>query len=443
MLVRTFFLALAWLSLGTVAVAGNWPHWRGPDGSGVSQETGLPTSWSAEENIAWKAPLKGRGVSSPVVWEDTVFVTSQSGRGAVRSGNHPTLSRGSEEMERELSSGQMEAQGVVFLVQAFDTSDGSLRWEYSLDAATPLPEVHNKNNLATPSPVTDGSMVYAWFGTGQIVALDMQGREQWKRNLAQDYAPFQVSWGHASSPTLYKDTLFLLCDHSSESYLLALDKRDGSQKWKVGRESERGYSTPMVVYREQGDELIVNGNQGLKAYDPSSGELLWHLQGENRFPVPSPSQGDGMIFTSRGYRSGPYMAIEPGGRGNIADSHLKWRKPTGAPYVSSVVYYQGMMFFVNDSGVASAIDGDTGETLWRSRLGGVFSASPVAGDGKVYLTNEGGETTVLRSSNPPEVLSRNELGERCLASPAIAGGRLYLRTDQHLVAIGSPQPQSP
>ncbi|HSR50206.1 MAG TPA: PQQ-binding-like beta-propeller repeat protein [Acidobacteriota bacterium] len=431
---------LASVALIGVSLSEDWPHWRGPEGSGVSDETALPASWSATENIAWKAPLKGTGVSSPVVWSDTVFVTSQSGRGAVRSGNHPTLSRGEEAMERELGGADetRSPEKVVFLVQAFDTADGSLRWEFMLDAAAPLPEVHNKNNLATPSPVTDGSMVYAWFGTGQLVALDMQGRQQWERNLADDYAPFQVSWGHASSPTLYKDTLFLLCDHSSESYLLALDKQDGSQKWKVERNSERGYSTPMVVYREQGDELIVNGNRGLKAYDPSSGELLWNLEGENRFPVPSPSQGDGMIFTSRGYRSGPYMAIEPGGRGDISESHVKWRKPTGAPYVSSVVYYRGTVYFVNDSGIASAIDGATGETLWRSRLGGVFSASPVAGDGKVYLTNEGGETIVLQASRPPEVLSRNDLGERCLASPALAGGRLYLRTDQHLVAIGPP-----
>ena len=423
------------------SIAENWPQWRGPQGNGVSPEEGLPLGWGSTENVAWKAPLRGLGVSSPIVWEEAVFVSSQLGRGAVRPGNHPTLSRGAEEMERGLGPGtdpSPASDDVTFLVQAFNSSDGSLLWEVAVAAQDALPAVHSKHNLATPSCVTDGAAVFCWFGTGQVVAVGVDGEKLWERALARDYGPFEVSWGHSSSPTLYNDSLILLCDHRS-SYLLALDKKTGSERWKKDRSSSRSaYSTPMLVRRSEGDELIINSSDGIDAYDPSNGEILWFFKEANRFPVPSPSFGDGIIFTSRGYRSGPYMAIQPGGRGDISQSHIQWRVATGAPYVSSVVYYQGIIFFVNDSGIVTAADGASGETLWKTRLGGVFSASPVAGDGKVYFTNEGGETIVLRAARQPEVLARNALGERCLASPAISNGRIYIRSDQHLFALQKP-----
>ncbi len=184
---------------------------------------------------------------------------------------------------------------------------------------------------------------------------------------------------------------------------------------------------------------MVNSSEGLQAYDPASGELLWFVEEANRFPVPSPAFGDGMIFTTRGHRSGPYMAIEPGGRGDVAATHLRWHVPTGAPYVSSAVYDRGLLFMVNDSGVAFAADGRTGETMWKERIGGVYSASAVAGDGKVYFANEGGEVVVMRAGREPEILARNRLEERILASPAISNGRIYLRTDRHLFSIHSPE----
>lgn len=425
--------------LTALSMGENWPHWRGPQGNGVSPEERLPLSWSSSENIAFKAPLRGSGVSSPIVWGEAVFVSSQLGRGTVRPGDHPTLSRGEEEMEQGLGAGSQPSQEVTFLVQAFDRSEGSLLWEFALPAKGAFPEVHNKNNMATPSCVSDGQAVFCWFGTGQLIALSTGGQKLWERSLAEDYGPFEIGWGHASSPTLHDGTLYLLCDHGDSPYLLALDAKTGREEWKKDRSSARGaYSTPMVVRRSQGDELIVNASDGIDAYDPSDGDLLWYFKEDNRFPVPSPSFGDGIIFTSRGYRSGPYMAIQPGGRGDISESHVKWRVATGAPYVSSVVYYQGIVFFANDSGVVTAADGATGESLWKARVGGVFSASPVAGDGKVYLTNEGGETIVMRAARQPEILSRNPLRERTLASPAISNGRIYIRTDQHLFAVESP-----
>jgi outer membrane protein assembly factor BamB len=301
-----------------------------------------------------------------------------------------------------------------------------------------LPPVHGKHNLASPSPVTDGEHVYAWFGTGQLVALDMEGKLAWERHLGKEYAPFEISWGHASSPALYQDTLFLLSDHDNDSYLLALDKRTGKVKWKNDRgEGMRSYSTPFVARGPERDELIVNSNQRVEAFDPATGKLLWYTGESNRFPIPVPSYEDGVLYMSRGYRSGPYMAVRTGGSGDVSSSHVLWRVPTGAPYVSSILYYDGLIYMANGAGIVTCVDGKTGERVWQDRIDDIFSASPVAGDGKVYLLAESGDMIVLAAGRKRQVLARNSLGERSLASPAVAGGQIFIRTDDHLFCVGT------
>ena len=438
--------------VGSIALAGtadadNWPQWRGPRGTGIAQEEGLPTRWSSEDNIVWKAPLRGLGVSSPVVWDDRIMLTYQIGRGVLSPGSHPTLVRGpgtDPALERPLgdaaasAAADTDAGRVYFVVAAFHRSDGRQLWEYQLEADEQLPAVHRKANLASASSVTDGSLVYALFGTGQLVALDMNGQLVWERHLGEESSPFQLQWGHASSPTLYEDLLILLCDHVPAAYLLALDKRTGQEQWKVDRGRNMGsYSTPLVVPGPQGDELIVNSSLRLDAYDPSTGEWLWQAGEPNSFPIGVATHDAGMLYTSRGYRSGPYMAIRLGGRGDVSDTHVEWRVPTGAPYISSILYYDGLIYMANGNGIASGIDAKTGVRVWQERIGGIFTASPVAGDGKVYLLSETGETVVLRAGRTPQILSRNDLGERSLASPAISNGQLFIRTDQHLVCIGN------
>ena len=434
-------------ALAGTADADNWPQWRGPRGTGIAQEEGLPTRWSSEDNIVWKTPLRGLGVSSPVVWDDRIMLTYQIGRGVLSPGSHPTLVRGpgtDPTLERPLGDAAASAAAdpdggrVSFVVAAFHRSDGRQLWEYQLEAHEQLPAVHRKANLASASSVTDGSLVYALFGTGQLVALDMDGQLVWERHLGEQYSPFQLSWGHASSPTLYEDLLILLCDHVPAAYLLALDKRTGQEQWKVDRGRNMGsYSTPLVVSGPQGDELIVNSSQRLDAYDPSTGEWLWQAGEPNQFPIGVATYDAGMLYTSRGYRSGPYMAIRLGGRGDVSDTHVEWRVPTGAPYISSILYYDGLIYMANGNGIASGIDAKTGVRVWQERIGGIFTASPVAGDGKIYLLSESGETVVLRAGRTPQILSRNDLGERSLASPAISNGQLFIRTDQHLVCIGN------
>lgn len=356
------------------ALSDNWPQWRGESGNGVSTEGNLPTRWS-KDDVAWKTPLKALGVSSPIVWGDRVFVTSQLGQGELRPGNHPTLAQGAgSSVEKPLGKGASASteKQVYFLIEAFRRTDGRQVWEYRAPAEGRLSPVHQKHNLASPSPVTDGEMVYAWFGNGQLIALNMEGKLVWQRHLGREYSPFEIEWGHGSSPALYRDLLILECDHIPASYLIALDKKTGKEKWRVDRgKGVRSYSTPSIVRGPRGDELIVNASERIDAYDPATGKLLWFTGEPNRFPIPVPSSENGVLYASRGYRSGPFMAIRLGGTGDISHTHVQWLVPTGAPYVSSLVLYQGLIYMANDAGVASCFDAKTGEKVWQSRTEGV------------------------------------------------------------------------
>jgi outer membrane protein assembly factor BamB len=231
--------------------------------------------------------------------------------------------------------------------------------------------------------------------------------------------------------------LLLLAYHENASYLLAVDSRTGAVRWKA--DAERGltsYSTPLVVEAGGRSEIVVNTSAGIRGHDLATGRRLWHLDEDNRFPVPSPLVQDGVIYMSRGYRSSPYNAIRPGGTGDVSTTHVVWRVPSGAPYISSLVQYDGLIYMVGDVGVLTVTDAKTGDRVHQERIGGVYTASPVAADGKVYLTSEDGETIVLAAGRTPRVLARNTLAARQLASPAIAGGRLFVRSDNALYAIG-------
>lgn len=436
--------ALLLVLLASPPLVANWPQWRGPSGLGVSSESGLPTRWSAGENIAWSAVLAGLGSSSPIAWNDQVFVTAQIGRAQRRSGSHPVLARDDAALaarETPIGGERDDAPGtsgpVQLVVEAFDRASGRRRWQYRLQAEGPFPDLHEKHNLATPTPVTDGRYLFAWFGTGQIVALDLSGALVWARHLGKDYSPFDINWGHGSSPVLYRDLVILLCDHQSQSYLLALDARTGRQRWKTDRGAGRvSFSTPLLVAGPGGDELVVNSSERIDGYDPATGKPLWHADAPRQTPIPSAVFHDGVVYLTRGYRNSPYLALRPGGRGDVSATHVVWRAPAGGSYVSSLVYYDGLLYLTNDVGVLTCADAATGERVWQTRLDGVFFASPAAADGKVYFVSQTGETVVVRAGRKPEILSRNDLGERLVASPAISGGRIFLRSDGRLFAIG-------
>lgn len=418
--------------------ATDWPQWRGPSGTGVSPDGDLPLHWD-EGTIAWTVDLGGSGVSSPIVAKGRIIVTSQKGVGSRKPGRHPLLARNDPEVAKSEKTLASSAAGSddVFLVEAFSPTEGRLLWRYELPAGDELPLVHQKHNLASPSSVFDGETIFAWFGTGLLVALTLEGELLWQRHLGKENGAFELDWGHASSPAVSDDFVFLVCYHDRTSYILAVDKKTGVDRWRIDRSADvRTYSTPILVEGPRGDELVVNSTEGLHAYDPGSGTLLWYADGPHRFGVGVPSFTDGLIYANRGYRSGPYLAIRPGGRGDVSATHVKWRVATGAPYVSSLLVYQGLIFLAGDSGIITCVDAETGEKLWQERTGAIFSASPVAGDNKVYFAAESGETFVYAPERSPRVLARNSIDGRIVASPAIADGRIYLRTDSRLIAVG-------
>jgi outer membrane protein assembly factor BamB len=363
------------------------------------------------------------------------------GAGVRRAGNHPRLVQGSDaaaqgERALDAAAGAVDPSKTFFVVEAFNRRDGQRLWERRVEAQGDLTPVHDKHNLATPSPVTDGALVFAWFGTGQLVALDRAGAIVWQRHLATENGAFDIQWGHGSSPVVHGDLLILLCDQPARSYLVALDKATGKDRWKADRGQGRAsYSTPLVVEGAFGAEVIVNSTERLDAYDLKTGAFLWHAGETSRFAVPTPVFHDGVLYASRGYRSGPYMAIRPGGRGDVS-SRVLWSVATGAPYVSSLLHYDGVIYMANDVGVLTAVDAKTGTRIWQERVDGVFSASPVAGGGHIYFVSESGETVVVKAGRQPQVVARNAIGERAVASPAISSGRIFIRTDRHVFAIG-------
>lgn len=411
------------LLLSIPLLAADWPQWRGPTADGISPEKSVPLRWSATENVAWKAPLPGLGTSTPIVLGGRVFITSQSGDG-------PFEGRSRDFEGASVARRTGERAKVQFHVHAFDRKTGKQLWRHSMDADGALQPVHVKHNLSSPSCVTDGERVYAWFGTGQLIALTLDGKLLWSRHLGKEFGPFDVLWGHGSSATLYKDSLLLLVDHPPGAYLLAVDVRTGKDRWRVNRgKDRRSYTTPYVIRAADHDELILNTSEGVESVSPSTGELLWKAGDTNRVPVPTPVYHGGVLYVNRGYNSSPYLAIRPGGK-------IEWEIKTGAPYVSSLLYYDGLLYMANERGIVSVADAANGSSLWKDRFESIFSASPVAAGGHVYITNEEGTTYVLAAGRDKKIVAENRIGERTLASLAIAGGQIFLRTDEHLYCIG-------
>lgn len=442
---RLIHFLLLILVTGT-AEAENWPQWRGIDNQGVSAETNLPTKWSPDQGIAWKVGLGGLGASTPVVWGDMIVVTSQVGDTVLRGGGaHPLLARDDQALARRETaiggtrpSAANQGTGIFLIVEAFSRTDGKRLWEYRIECTGELSENHEKHNLATPTPIVDGERIYAWFGNGQVVVLDMAGKEIWKKHLAEAYGSFINPWGHGSSPALYGDTLILLVDHEPNAYIAALDKRTGAQRWKAERGRDRiSHSTPFVVPGPGGPEMLINSSKRIDTFDPRSGELLWFADTDRQTPIPTPVFHEGMIYLSRGYRNSDYLALQPGGKGDVTATHIKWRHANAASYVPSILQYQGLLYMTNEVGVVTCADTKTGERVWRHRLEGIFYASPVAGDGKVYMLSETGDMFILRAGKTPELLSQNTIPERFIASPAISSSHLYLRSDRTLYSIGN------
>jgi outer membrane protein assembly factor BamB len=384
-----------------------WPRWRGPSGQGYVTGSGYPDRWSDTENVAWKVAVPGTGNSSPIVWRNQIFLATSYDDG--------------------------ERKSIV----AFNRADGRKMWETFAPAA-PAESPHAKNGHASGTPATDGQRVYAFLGNHGLLAVDLQGRQVWHQPLG----PFDASHGTAGSPLLYKDRVIIYQDQRAAggSFVAAFNATTGQEMWRTTRQERVGWGTPIAIRTGTRDEIIVSSMRRVYAYDPDSGKELWSAGGNLFEVIPTPVVGEGMVFASSG-RAGPTLAIKPGGSGDVTSTHVAWTAAKGSPFIPSTLLHDGVLYMVNDmQSIATAYDAKSGEVLWQGRLGEAaresFSASPVIVDGKVFFTNDMGETFVLAAGREFKLLHVNHLNARTLASPALVDGRWYFRTDTELVAIG-------
>jgi outer membrane protein assembly factor BamB len=408
-------LAVFILSL-SVAKAENWPQWRGPSLNGVSNEKNLPVKWTNEENVVWKIAMPGLSGSTPIVWRDRIFLSL--------------------------------AEGDNLALWCVSKNNGEVIWKQPLGAGNVK---MRKHNMSSPSPVTDGRAVYVMTGTGILKAFDFNGKELWTRDIQKEYGSFGLNWGYSSSPLLFEDSLFVQVLHGMKtddpSYVMRIDKKNGKTLWKVDRptnairESPDSYTTPGLLRYGKTTEIVITGGDCVTGHDPANGKELWRANGLNPDNNPfyrivaSPIIFNEIIYAPT--RVKPLLALRAGGRGDITSSHVLWSTVNG-PDVPTPVTDGRYFYIINDKGIVWCLDAKTGaEVYGQQRLKpGTYSGSPVLADGKIYVTDEDGLTTVIAAGPKFEVLSENPLGEYCLSSPAISDGRIYIRTSGHLYAIG-------
>ena len=404
--------------------AENWPGWRGPSGDGISAGKGIPTKWSSKENIAWRIAVPGEGHSSPIVWGDKVFLTSSL----------------TEKNKR--------------ILLCIDRLSGQTVWQRDV-VQSPPETVHRLNSRASGTPATDGKQVYVTFMRAEgdeviapnvgserlitpgkiiVAAYDLDGNEKWKTNVGD----FLSAHGFNTCPVLFEDLVILNGDHDGNAYLVALDRQSGRQRWRTRRENKtRSYVTPIIREIDGITQMILSGSLCIASYDPRNGKRHWIVDGPTEQFVASMVYDGKYVFATGGYPERHTLAIRPGGKGNVTDTHIAWRTTRGAAYVPSPIISGRYLLMVADSGIASCFEARTGKRHWMERLPGGHSPSPVSADGLVYFVSDRGVTTIIRPSETFAVIAKNELGEPVSASPAISQGQIFLRTHQHLYCIGA------
>ena len=417
---RAFAVIVLLVSAAGTVAAENWPQWRGPQLNGISSETNLPVSWDTTTNITWKLALPSWSGATPIVWEDRIFLNV--------------------------------ADGENLFLWAVDRAKGTRIWEQPLGGGN---HRERKQNMSSPSPVTDGRRVWVMTGTGILKGFDFAGRELWARDIQADYGRFGLNWGYASSPLLHEGVLYVQVLHGMKtddpSYVLKIDAATGRTIWRVERptrairESPDSYTTPALLRHGGTLEIVITGGDVVTGHDPATGRELWRMDGLNPQNNPnyrivaSPVVHGGLIYAPT--RERPLLAIRPGGRGDITASHLAWSTDDG-PDVPTPVTDGTFFYMVRDNGVMWCLDAKTGKPLYGpERLKpGTYSSSPVLADGKLYISNEDGLTSVVRAGPKFEILAENALNDYILSSPAISDGQVFVRTAGHLWAIGTRKP---
>jgi outer membrane protein assembly factor BamB len=399
-MLRTLFQLFVILLQPLQMAAEDWPQFRGPTGQGHSSEHGLPLTWSETKNIAWKVAVPGKGWSSPVLQGEQIWLTT----------------------------GMDEGHSLRALCLQRDT--GRLLYDVEVFHKDNPAPIHSKNSHASPTPVLEGNRVYVHYGAHGTACLSNDGRVLWKTELK-----YQHGHGPSGSPVMFEDLLIINCDGTDVQYVVALDKKNGQVRWKKMRDGQMSYSTPLVIAVGGADQVISTGANRVVAYNPRTGEEIWWSRYIGFSLVPRPVFGQGLVFICSGYDSPSVYAITPDGKGDVTGTHVVWSLQRGAPHNPSPLLVGDELYIVSDKGILTSLEAKTGKIHWQQRLAGEFSASPVYADGRIYFLNEEGETTVISPGTEFKKLATNTIEGRTLASLAISGKAIYLRSDTHLYRI--------
>ncbi len=466
--IRIPFLAILLLTLvATVttfsAENDNWPAFRGAHALPIAEDdTRLPSTWSATENVVWKTPVDGLGWSSPVIWGNRIFLTTVVSDGESQEprmglyfpfGSPETTDDGRFPDPKPGDLMEREVDVHHWLVYAFDFDTGELEWTSEVNVGEPQFDRHLKNTFASSTPVTDGERVYAYFGNVGVFALDMAGEVVWERRF--DPAVTRLGWGPAASPVLHDDTLFIVNDNDDQSFVVALDAATGAERWRVDRDEGTNWSTPFVWQHDARTELVTAGSDQVRSYD-LDGKELWRFSGLNTISIPQPFSANGLLYVTSGYVGDavrPVFAIRPGAQGDItlqagqaSNDAVVWYQDRAGPYHPTPLVYGDYYFTLLDQGFYTVHDAHTGEEQYYSEQqvlnqevrrrvavgAGGFTASPWAYNGKIFVLSEEGSAYVIDPADDFTVVGSNDLGEVAMSSPAIARGSLFIRTRSHL-----------
>src|SRR5215472_10326253 len=427
MLARSIPLLLAF-----TAGAQNWPSFRGPSAAGVADGNQLPVAWNVSEgtNIAWKAPIPGLEHSSPIVWGHRVFVTT-----AVSSRGGDTFKRGLYG-EGDASDDRSVQQWKLLCL---NRKTGAIQWERVAYQGVPKEKRHMKATYANATPATDGEIVVAFFGSQGLYAYDLDGKAIWSRDLGRfDVGAYDLpdyEWGTASSPIVYRDLVIVQCDQQKGSFLTALDRKTGKTVWRAERDELPSWGTPTIVSSQARDELVTNSSNFIRGYDPLTGKELWRLGGSSKITAPTPIAAGGLIVVASGRRpEAPIFAVHTGASGDITlardhtqNSAVAWSKTQRGSYMPTPLFYRGIVYVLGNAGIFDAYEVQTGREIYRQRIphqGSGFSASPIASDGRIYLSSEDGDIFVASAGEQFDLLKTNSMEDPLMATPAISGGLL-------------------
>jgi outer membrane protein assembly factor BamB len=417
----------------------DWPRWRGPADNGMARGD-APLTWSDTEHISWKHEIPGKGNSSPVIWGDKIFITTaipmpaSAAPAPAAEGTPPAGGRG-----RGMQSGGAVGTDHEFVLICFNRNTGKLLWEQVAKVAAPHEGYHPRyGSYASNSPVTDGKMVYAFFGSRGIFAYDLDGKLVWQK----DFPPqrMKLQFGEGAAPTLDAGTLYLKFDQERDSLLLALDARTGKELWSVPRDEQTSWSQPLVVTAGGKKQLVVSASGKVRSYDTATGKLIWEASGLGANVIPAPVSAGDMVYVMSGYQRPKLMAIRLGAEGDLTGSQsVVWTNDRGNSYTASPVLNEGKLYFITDNGMLTCLDAKTGQPYYQQqRLPKPynFKASPVGVKDRLYLSTEEGDVVVVKMGEKYEVLATNTLNDQSfIATPAVAGGSLYLRSETTLFCI--------